>query len=282
MDSREGVTLDAPVDIHGMGDGELLPSAVTAPSASSLFAHSRRATCFDVFASLWVFMYERAVPHAQQEAQQNYLLDELQASTARLKMRRQDIHARLRQHVIEARRLQSRRDVRGFKNRMLGVRRLKLQVERIDTSIITIETNIEEIINSDVTKDIIDSLRRSTQAMRNQGMPLGGIEGVQETMDDLQTEIMSAQEVTDAVHKGINIDATGDIITEEDLVNELNLLLRDEGEEEIPIISNDGDSRLLSADPRRDDVGLTWRAGPGPILGDPSEVSDRRSQMATG
>lgn len=61
---------------------------------SDVVVSASRITCFDVFAGLWVLLYERTVPHAQQEAQQNYLLDELQASTARLKIRRGDIHAR--------------------------------------------------------------------------------------------------------------------------------------------------------------------------------------------
>lgn len=45
-------------------------------------------SCFDVFAGLWVFLYERSVPRAQREAQQGFLLDELHSSTVRLRARR--------------------------------------------------------------------------------------------------------------------------------------------------------------------------------------------------
>ena len=68
---------------------------------------------------------------------------------------------------------------KAFQNKMMGVRRLKMQMDRIDTSIDKIEINMDEIVSSDVTKDIIESLRRSTQAMKGSITPMGGIEGVQ-------------------------------------------------------------------------------------------------------
>lgn len=146
----------------------------------------------------------------------------------------QDLHARLRQHILAAKSVHARNDKKGLRARMTGIRRLKGQVDRIDTSLVTIENNIDEIINSDVTKDIINSLQRSTEAMRNQGLPMGGIEGVQETMDDLQNELMAAHEVTEAIHKGMDMPGmmggVGDDDDDDTLLLELDsLLLEDEG-----------------------------------------------------
>lgn len=144
----------------------------------------------------------------------------------------QDLHARLRQHVLMAKGVHARSDKKGLRARMTGIRRLKGQVDRIDTSLVTIENNIDEIINSDVTKDIINSLQRSTEAMRNQGLPMGGIEGVQETMDDLQSELTAAQEVTDAIHRGMDMPGAAgmDDCDDDMLLLELDsLLLEDDG-----------------------------------------------------
>ena len=107
---------------------------------------------FDVFAGLWVFLYERAVPRAQREAQQGFLLDELHSSTARLRTRRDELHTRIKESAVDAKKVHARGDVRGLRSRLMGIRRLKTQVERIEGSLLTIETNIDEIINSDVTR----------------------------------------------------------------------------------------------------------------------------------
>ena len=80
---------------------------------------------------------------------------------------------------MEAKRVHGKGSHKAFQNKMMGVRRLKMQMDRIDTSIDKIEVNMDEIVSSDVTKDIIESLRRSTQAMKGSITPMGGIEGVQ-------------------------------------------------------------------------------------------------------
>lgn len=195
----QNMVLVAPVDIHGMGNGEDNLSSVDAHTATKIFEQGSRQgsgptmSCFDLLAGLWVFMYERSVPHAQKEVEQNCLLDDLHASTQRLKTRRDEIQSRVRQQVLEAKRVQARRDPRAFRNRMIGIRRLRTQVDRIDTSIMAIENNVDEIVNTDVTKDIVESLKRSTQAMKNKGFNIGGPEGVQDTMDELQNELQSCQ-----------------------------------------------------------------------------------------
>lgn len=196
-------------------------------------------SCFDAFAALWVFLYERSFPNAQHDAQQSYLLDELRQSTDRLKVRKDELCKRLRTSVVEAKKVHAKGgDPKAFRNKMMGVRRVRLQMERIETSIDKIETNIDEIINSDVTKDIIESLRRSTQAMKGGVLPMGGVDGVQETMDELQAELQASQEVTDTIYRGL--DGVGGVIMmgeecdESTLVDELNSLLRDNyGEDEV-------------------------------------------------
>jgi hypothetical protein len=134
---------------------------------------------FELFAGLWVFLYEQAVPKARSEAQQGLLLDELHASTAKLRIRRDELHARIKASAADAKKVHAKGDTRGLKSRLIVIRRLRTQVERIESSLLTIETNIDEIINSDVTREIIDSLRRSTEAMKGQVLPMGGVEGVQ-------------------------------------------------------------------------------------------------------
>jgi hypothetical protein len=211
-------------------------------SLSPIHHHRHRKftpSCFDVFAGLWVFLYERSFPGAQHDAQQSYLLDELRQSTDRLKVRKDELCKKLKTGVMEAKKVHAKGDPKAFRSKMMGVRRVRLQMERIETSIDKIETNIDEIINSDVTKDIIDSLRRSTLAMKGGIVPMGGVDGVQETMDELQAELQASQDVTDTIYRGL--DGVGFANTEDDdatLVDELNSLLRDTGEEEVEVVES--------------------------------------------
>lgn len=154
MHQQQRLALEPPVDIHGMGDHEALPANGSASAIARTYMRgggigSSGSSCFDIFAGLWVYMYERAVPHAQREVgcrappdrmlpfhntspfltpsavqvQQNFLLDELQACTVRLRTRRDGIHERMVQGAHEARRARSRGDAKALRARMIGVRR---------------------------------------------------------------------------------------------------------------------------------------------------------------
>lgn len=240
--------LRIPFGVGDDGGGSTLPQQVKAMTPESAEDNddevvmgrvSRRhgngmtpPSCFDVFAGLWVFLYERYIPTAHRDAQQAYLVDELNSTTARLRTRRDELQQRVKAHAIDAKRALSRGDKRGFQSRMASARRLRMQADRIEVSLSTIEGNIDEIINSDVTRDIIDSLRRSTEALKGQVVPMGGVEGVQEVVDDLQSELATSQEVMDAIYRNMPSGAA-DLDGDESLVSELNAMLRDSGEDEI-------------------------------------------------
>jgi len=59
----------------------------TTTIADGISKKSFAPSCLDVFAGLWVFLYESSFPAAQHSAQQSYLLDELRQSTGRLRVR---------------------------------------------------------------------------------------------------------------------------------------------------------------------------------------------------
>ena len=120
----------------------------------------RIPTCFDVFASVWVHAYELAVPSALEESKRHLLIGELHSSTAKLRQRRTELGQRLLQSLREVKRSHSKSGAKAVRSQMPAIRRLKGQIDRLDSSLSVIETNIDEIVNSDVTKDIITSLKR--------------------------------------------------------------------------------------------------------------------------
>lgn len=70
--------------------------------------------------------------------------------------------------------------------------------------------------------------------MKGHVIPMGGVEGVQETVDDLQAEMAASQEMQDAIFRGLaglppmNTIVEGgedNELNEDSLVRELNVLL---------------------------------------------------------
>jgi hypothetical protein len=139
----------------------------------------------------------------------------------------------------EAKWLQKIGDSKGLRNKMTMLRKIKCQRDNMWVSLETIENNMDEIANSDMTKDIINSLKKSTEAMKAHCIPAGGIDGVQEAMDDLQTELQNAQEITDIIHRGTtslsSMSTAPDLSTMDDreLLEELNSLLLEDGDKEL-------------------------------------------------
>lgn len=180
----------------------------------------------------------------------------------RLKARKGELESRLRCSLKEVKKLYLNGDTKAVRSKMSTIRKLQCQKQNIAVSLETIENNVDEIANSDMTQDIINSLKRSTEAMKLHCVPAGGVDGIQETMDDLQTELQNAAEITDIIHKGTsaavnsmmmstkdsgrygmyyNYDdqlqdgyETGDDPEMDGLVKELNYLLRDSDVDELP------------------------------------------------
>lgn len=93
------------------------------PPGGSIVKRNFTPSCFDVFAGLWVFLYERSFPGAGHDAQQSYLLNELRQSVDRLKIRRDELSKKLKVCVMDAKKVHVKGDVKNFKNKMIGVRR---------------------------------------------------------------------------------------------------------------------------------------------------------------
>jgi hypothetical protein len=130
--------------------------------------------------------------------------------------------------------------------KMHAAKRLRAQIHQAEVSVLALDDNIDAIINSDIQRDIIGGLKWSTEAVRGYMEPMGGVEGVSETVSDLQTELDNAKQISDALFEMpmmTNIMGGGDsnrddkgLDMEASLLQELNTLLQDEDEEPLDII----------------------------------------------
>lgn len=194
-------------------------------------------TCFSIISSLWVYLYEQLVPDAYYSTAHGHNVDELHRSVARLHDKRQDLHSRLVTWVADARRC--RRDPKVFRNKVYSIRRLKSQLDKMDSCIATIESNLDQVLHSDITRDIMESFKKSMVAIKSSGTQLGPPDSVNDLMEEMQNELQSATEVTDTVysrqfslHHHGGLDGNGDEPTDEELMLELDqmLLSADDGD----------------------------------------------------
>lgn len=201
--------------------------------------HKQRAVeyhgaCFSIISSLWVWLYEQLVPDAYYSTAHGHNVDELHKSVARLHDKRRDLHSRLVSWIADARRC--RRDPKVFRNKVYSIRRLKSQLDKMDSCIATIESNLDQVLHSDITRDIVESFKKSMVAIKSSGTQLGPPDSVNDLMEEMQNDLQSANEVTDTVysrqfslhhHPGCDSEPT-----DEELMWELDqmLLSEDDGE----------------------------------------------------
>lgn len=147
--------------------------------------------------------------------------------------------------MLDAKKAFTRRDMKIVKAKMHASKRLRAQIHDIEVSAIALDDNIDAIINSDIQREIIGGLKWSTEAMRDQMVPMGGVEGVSETVSDLERELQNAKEISEAL---FNMPMMTNIMTgsadedgwenaEDSLLHELNALLLDEDEEPLHLPS---------------------------------------------
>lgn len=210
------------------------PAGSAAAAAAAPAGVQAPGACYSVVAAAWVWMYENLwSPKAYQTVAHGQNLDELLASVGRLHSKRQDLRDRLVSSVTDAKRCKQR-DPRTFRQRCAGVRRLKGQLDKMDASIAAIECNVDQVLHSDITRDIVDSFRQSIAAIRSSGTQLGTPDTINDFMDELQTELQNATDITDALYgkassTGELLGGAGDLdLHDDDLVRELDQILLDE------------------------------------------------------
>lgn len=196
----------------------------------------KSSACFDVFAALWVFSMEKAIPTMHREMQQTEIMDNLYQTRSKLQTRKQELSFRLRDILMQAQTAQRKKDLVVLKNRILSARRIRSQVQKMDNAILIMDDNIDSILNNEVHKDIISSLQQATTILKAQITDIGDTDGVAEIMSSLDEEMKKQSEITDTLCKppdslnlmlmgGTSSESNTDL--EEELANELSLLLND-------------------------------------------------------
>ena len=193
---------------------------------------------------MWVLSMEKMVPSMQREIQQTEIIDNLQHTQIKLTQRKKELQARLKDILQQAAKAQKRKDVHAMKNRIVSARRIKIQLQKMESASMILEDNMDSIVNNDMHRDVIYTLQQATSILKTQIMEIGGVESVSELMVDLDTEMQHQKEITDALcktplymHNSMSTSSAEDLQgmqdeSEADLETELHMMLMEEEDDD--------------------------------------------------
>jgi len=122
------------------------------------------------------------------------------------------------------------------------------QVEQISGAKITMETQRLALEQANMNREVLDAQREGAAALKKETQKMGGVDAVEETMDDVEEGLQDADEIGQAMARGIG--PTGLDADEDDLLAELEQLEQD-----------DVDSSLLSTG-LKEEEGLSMPSAP--------------------
>jgi hypothetical protein len=221
-----------------------LEKIIQATATHAQLPNTTSNSCFDFFAALWVFSMEKVVPSMQKELHQTEIMDNLQQTQVKLNLRKQELHARLKDILEQATKAQLRKDIVVMRNRIVSAKRIKAQIQKMETASMILEDNMDTIVNNDMHKDIIASLQQATSTLKAQIMEIGGVDTVSEMMIDLDDEMQKQKDITDTLCKtphymnNMSNGATADESvlhnlheSDEELQRELQIMLAEDNED---------------------------------------------------
>lgn len=126
-------------------------------------------------------------------------------------------------------------DLIGARKRLVDRKRVQNQLGQLSNSISVVEMHINTIEGSELNKSILQTLKASGDALRRMGVEGGGIEGVEKIVSEVEAQMEYASEITKVISTG-NVAGTinsmgGDVFTEEELEQELEDLLLQDGDD---------------------------------------------------
>lgn len=147
------------------------------------------------------------------------------------------------------------------RSKLLERRRVQKRLERLRHGLDLVDTQLDAIKTSELDKEIMLTLKASTNAMRKAGINLG-VQEVEGVMAELDEQMREAQDITSVLTNPLTAQqgtGMGGIVLEDaDLDAELDLLEAVGGSEMalgthslkyVPVVSQEASSRLQQDDP---------------------------------
>lgn len=186
------------------------------------------ACLFDTVASMWVSSWEYLFAKPEMLKQVNDGINksrvarDLQDTDDKLCLMDKQLVVQIKTVTTEAIARKKSGDVNGAKRKIIDKRRLEQQLERLRGSQAVIVMHMDAMQNSALNIELVSTLRKSTDAMRQFGPGLD-VASIEDSMFDLEEEIKRARDVGDALSRPITSDSMQ--IMESDVEEELEELI---------------------------------------------------------
>ena len=185
--------------------------------------------CFlESLASAWLVTRRRLVPEPIEEevmtAQDG--LEQCRKNMEERAVELRELVAKLGHEVVSKRRAN---DMSTAKSKLLERKRAQKRLDRLRNGIDLVDSQLDAIRTSELDKEIMMTLKASTNAMRKAGIGVA-VQDIENVMTELDEHIREAQDVTTALSNPLNVNDMGDM----DLEAEINMMMReDSGDLEI-------------------------------------------------
>lgn len=188
----------------------------------------------DAIASWWVPMWtamvvDKNVLEAQNnEIRLSLVQQDLSACKERLDFQESEITRKIEDLSREAYRRKTRNDVQGAKRILMKRRSMGVQLNRLQGTMLLIDTHMSTIEGAELDRSILDTLRASGDALKKMGVE-SGLANAEEIVADVQNQIEAANEMTKVIASG-SVSGTmnlfgADFMDDDELQKELDELL---------------------------------------------------------
>lgn len=133
---------------------------------------------------------------------------------------------------------------------MQNVKRKKLyekQLEQVGNSKITLETQQMALESMNMNREILDATRVAAKTIQAETKAMGGADGVDELMDQVEDGLNDAQEVSDALSRTVGVPGVD--MDEDDLLAELEQLEQDDLVDQLGSVELDAAPTAMPAAP---------------------------------
>jgi len=143
-----------------------------------------------------------------------------------LSKREEHINRKIKNEVDNAKKFSAAKKQREA---LQCIKRKKLyekQLEQIGATTITLETQLLALESMNLNAEVLGAQRAAANTMQQQTAAMGGVDAVEETMDQVEDGLNDANEIADALAR--NVGTPGVDADEDDLLAELEGLMTDD------------------------------------------------------
>jgi hypothetical protein len=174
---------------------------------------------------MWLLTRRRLVPEPIEEEVMT-AQDGLEQCRKNMKEREAELKelvAKLGQEVIASRRAN---DIPTAKSKFLERKRAQKRLDRLRNGIELVDSQLDAIRTSELDKEIMMTLKASTNAMRKAGIGVA-VQDIENVMIELDEHIREVHDVTSALSNPLNVNDMADV----DLEAEINEMMREDMED---------------------------------------------------